>query len=67
MSKFRIDGTALCKADGTRIASVAGSYLRRNQGGEFEKVAILVAITVKEAGYRKVWGAAESLNKDRAN
>ena len=31
---------------------VDGIYLRRNWGGEFENVAILVAIAVNEDGYR---------------
>ena len=39
-----------------------GIYLRRNWGGEFENVAILVAITVNEDGYREVLGAAEGMN-----
>lgn len=34
-----------------------GIYLRRNWGGEFENVAILIAITVNEDGYREVLGA----------
>ena len=38
---------------------VDGIYLRRNWGGEFENVAILVAIAVNEDGYREVLGAAE--------
>ena len=33
---------------------VDGIYLRRNWGGEFENVAILVAIAVNEDGYREV-------------
>ena len=36
-----------------------GIYLRRNRGGEFEKMAILVAIAVNEDGYREVLGVAE--------
>ena len=36
---------------------VDGIYLRRNWGGEFENVAILVAIAVNEDGYREVLGA----------
>ena len=38
---------------------VDGIYLRRNWGGEYENVAILVAIAVNEDGYREVLGAAE--------
>ena len=35
---------------------VDGIYLRRNWGGEYENVAILVAIAVNEDGYREVLG-----------
>ena len=45
---------------------VDGIYLRRNWGGEFENVAILVAIAVNEDGYREVLGAAEVM-KDKAS
>ena len=38
---------------------VDGIYLRRNWGGEYENVAILVAIAVKKDGFREVSGAAE--------
>ena len=40
---------------------VDGIYLHRNWGGEFENVAILVAIAVNEDGYREVLGAAEGM------
>ena len=40
---------------------VDGIYLRRNWGGEYENVAILVAIAVNEAGFREVLGAAEGM------
>ena len=33
---------------------VDGIYLRRNWGGEYENMAILVAIAVNEDGYREV-------------
>ena len=46
---------------------VDGIYLRRNWGGEFENVAILVAIAVKEDGYREVLGAAEGMKEDKAS
>ena len=42
-------------------------YLRRNWGGEFENVAILVAIAVNEDGYREVLGAAEGMKEDKAS
>lgn len=46
---------------------VDGIYLRRNWGGEFENVSILVAIAVNEDGYRKVLGAAEGMKEDKAS
>ncbi len=44
---------------------VDGIYLRRNWGGEYENVAILVAIAVNEDGYREVIGAAEGMKEDK--
>lgn len=44
-----------------------GIYLRRNWGGEFENVVILVAIAVNEGGYREVLGAAEDMKEDKAS
>ena len=46
---------------------VDGIYLRRNWGGEFENVAILVAIAVNEDGYREALGAAEGMKEDKAS
>ena len=46
---------------------VDGIYLRRNWGGEFENLAILVAIAVNEDGYREVLGAAEGMKEDKAS
>ena len=46
---------------------VDGIYLRRNWGGEFENVAILVAIAVNEDGYREVLGTAEAMKEDKAS
>lgn len=46
---------------------VDGIYLRRNWGGEYENVAILVAIAVNEDGFREVWGAAEGMKEDKAS
>ena len=46
---------------------VDGIYLRRNWGGEYENVAILVAIAVNEDGYRVVLGAAEGMKEDKAS
>ena len=46
---------------------VDGIYLRRNWGGEYENVAVLVAIAVNEDGFREVLGAAEGMKEDKAN
>ena len=46
---------------------VDGIYLRRNWGGTFENVAILVAIAVNEDGYREVLGAAEGMKEDKSS
>ena len=42
---------------------VDGIYLRRNWGGEYENVAVLVAIAVNEDGFREVLGAAEGMKE----
>lgn len=44
---------------------VDGIYLKRNWGGEFENVSILVAIDVDEDGYREIIGAAEGMKEDK--
>ena len=44
---------------------VDGIYLKRNWGGEFENVSILVAIGVDADGYREVIGAAEGMKEDK--
>lgn len=46
---------------------VDGIYLKRNWGGEYENVAVLVAIAVNEDGYREVIGAAEGMKEDKAS
>ena len=46
---------------------VDGIYLRRNWGGEYENVAILVAIAVNEDGFREALGAAEGMKEDKAS
>lgn len=43
---------------------VDGIYLKRNWGGEFENVSILVAIGVDEDGCREIIGAAEGMKED---
>lgn len=40
-----------------------GIHLRCNWGGEYENVAILVAIAVNEDGYREILGTAEGMKK----
>ena len=46
---------------------VDGIYICRNWGGEYENVAILVAIAVNEDGYHEVIGAAEGMKEDKAS
>lgn len=46
---------------------VDGIYLKRNWGGEYENVSILVAMGVNEDGYREVLGAAEGMKEDKAS
>ena len=42
-------------------------YLKRNWGGEYENVSILVAVGVAEDGYREVLGAQEGMKEDKAS
>ena len=56
-----------CRADAIRMSYADGLYLRRNWGGEFENVAVLVAIAVNEDGYREVLRAAEGMKEDKAS
>ena len=44
---------------------VDGIWLKRNWGGEYQNVSILVAIAVNEDGYREVLGAAEGMKEDK--
>ena len=63
-SRFR------CTANAVPVVSVVvAPKLRRmhNWGGEYENVAILVAIAVNEDGYREVLGAAEGVKEDKAS
>ena len=46
---------------------VDGIYLRRNWGGKYENVSVLVAIAVNEDGFREVLGAAEGMKEDKAS
>ena len=45
---------------------VNGICLRRNWGGEYENVAVSVAIAVNEDGYREVLSAAEGMKEDKS-
>ena len=44
-----------------------GIYLKRNWGGEYENVSVLVALAVNEDGYRKIIGACEGAKEDTAS
>ncbi|MDL2229978.1 IS256 family transposase, partial [Treponema sp. OttesenSCG-928-L16] len=44
---------------------VDGIYLRRNWGGEYENVSVLVAIGVNQDGCREVLGACEGMKEDK--
>ena len=46
---------------------VDGIYLNRNWGGEYENVAILVAIAVNEDGYREILGVIEGMKEDKTS
>jgi putative transposase len=46
---------------------VDGIYLKRSWGGEYENVAILIAMAVNDDGYREVIGAAEGMKEDTAS
>ncbi len=42
-----------------------GVYLKRNWGGEYENVAILIAMAVNQRGEREVIGATEGMKEDK--
>jgi transposase-like protein len=44
-----------------------GIYLKRNWGGEYENVAILIAMAVNEEGYREVIDASEGMKEDKTS
>ena len=46
---------------------VDGIYLKRNWGGEYENVAVLVAIAVNKDGYQEILGAAEGMKEDQVS
>ena len=46
---------------------VDGINLKRNWGGSYENVSILVAIGVNSDGFREVLGAAEGMKEDKAS
>ena len=68
MSTLRIGGTVPpLQGGGYPYVYVDRIYLRYNWGGEFENVAILVAIAVNDDRYREVLGTAEGMKKDKAS
>lgn len=44
-----------------------GIYLKRNWGGEYTNVSVLVAMAVNDEGFREVIGAAEGMKEDSAS
>ncbi|MCK8059832.1 IS256 family transposase [Fusibacter sp. A1] len=44
---------------------VDGIFLKRSWGGEYENVAILIAIGVNKEGHREILGAAEGMKEDK--
>jgi transposase-like protein len=44
-----------------------GIYLKRNWGGSYENVSVLVALAVNEHGYREIIGACEGAKEDKAS
>ena len=49
------------------VYDVDGIYLKRNWGGEYENVAVLIAMAVNVDGYREVIGAAEGMKEDMSS
>ena len=58
-------GTDHCGAASIRTFMSMVSICAATWGGEYENVAILVAIAVNEDGYREVIGAAEGMKEDK--
>jgi transposase-like protein len=46
---------------------VDGMYLKRNWGGNYENVSVLIAVGVNSEGYREVLGAAEGMKEDKSS
>jgi transposase-like protein len=44
-----------------------GIYLKRNWGGSYENISVLVALAVNEDGYREIIGAMEGGREDKAS
>lgn len=44
-----------------------GIWLKRNWGGDYQNVSILVAIAVGQDGFREIIGAAEGSKEDKAS
>lgn len=57
----RIGASARYRADAIRMSTWTGIYQRRNRGGKYENVAILVAIAVNKDGFHEVLGATEGM------
>ena len=55
------------KAESYPYIYLDGIYLKRNWGGEYENVAILIAIGVNNDGDREVLGAAEGMKEDKSS
>ena len=53
--------------DSIRMSMWTASTCTTTGGGEYENVAILVAIAVNEDGFREVLGAAEGMKEDKAS
>ena len=67
MSTSRIGVTGPLQGGRYPYVYVDGILSAPQLGGEFENVAILVAIAVNEDGYREVLGAAEGMKEDKAS
>lgn len=62
----RVSSATISKLNEKTYVHVCGWHcLRRNWCREYENVAIWVAISVNEDGYREVLGAAEGMKQDQ--
>ena len=67
MSTSRPGATAPLQDGKYPYVYMDGIYLKRNWGGAYENVSVLVAIAVNEDGYREAFGAAEGMKEDKAS